>query len=336
MTGLAFYNEHDPYAAAWLRNLIAAGYIAPGVVDERDIRDVRAGDLDGFAQCHFFAGIGVWSYALRLAGWPDDRPVWSASCPCQPISSAGLGLGHVDERHLWPALHGLIAERQPAALFGEQVASKDGREWFSAVRSDLEHMEYACGAADLAAAGVGAPHIRQRIFFVADATEPRRCGRAARNAGANWRAAAEPRRLRDPVGVADPAIARSQGRGPQGGTRSRNEGRAAERGGEAGRMVDAALHGARTGQQPNQQTRDRRPLNRGSSLWSSPDWVSCRDGKARPVEPGSFPLAHGAAARVGRLRAYGNAIVAPLAAEFIGAFLDLEASPAIAMLDAAE
>jgi DNA (cytosine-5)-methyltransferase 1 len=60
----AYYNEHDPFAAAWLRNLIAAGHIAPGDVDERSIVDVRSADLVGYRQCHFFAGIGVWSHAL--------------------------------------------------------------------------------------------------------------------------------------------------------------------------------------------------------------------------------------------------------------------------------
>lgn len=58
---IAYYNEIDPYSAEWLRNLIAAGHIAPGVVDTRDIRDVLASDLKGFTQVHMFAGVGVWS-----------------------------------------------------------------------------------------------------------------------------------------------------------------------------------------------------------------------------------------------------------------------------------
>jgi DNA (cytosine-5)-methyltransferase 1 len=172
----AWYNENDPFAASWLRNLIAAGHIAPGDVDERSIVEVRAADLVGYSQCHFFAGLGGWSYALRLAGWDDDRPVWTGSCPCQPLSSAGRQRGHADERHLWPAFHALIAECRPAAVFGEQVASKDGREWFAGVRADLEGTGYACGAADLCAAGAGAPHIRQRLFWVADAQELQRAG----------------------------------------------------------------------------------------------------------------------------------------------------------------
>ena len=59
----------------------------------------RRDDIAGYTQCHFFAGIGIWSYALRLAGWPDDRQVWTGSCPCQPFSAAGKGEAFNDERH---------------------------------------------------------------------------------------------------------------------------------------------------------------------------------------------------------------------------------------------
>ena len=164
----AYYNEHEPYCAAWLRNLIAAGHIAPGDVDARDIQDVTPDDLTGYTQCHFFAGLGGFSYALRLAGWPDDEPVWTGSCPCQPLSSAGSQKGAADERHLWPAFFELIAERRPPTAFGEQVASRLGREWFAGVRLDLESVAYAVGGADLPAASVGAPHIRQRLWWVAE------------------------------------------------------------------------------------------------------------------------------------------------------------------------
>jgi len=165
----AYYNEFDPYAAQWLRNLIAAGHLPAGVVDERSIAEVCADDLAGFDQCHLFAGVGGWPLALRLAGWPDDRPVWTGSCPCQPLSSAGQRKGHADERHLWPTFYNLISQRRPSEVFGEQVASKDGREWLAGVRADLENVGYAVGAADLCAAGIGAPHIRQRLYWVADA-----------------------------------------------------------------------------------------------------------------------------------------------------------------------
>lgn len=162
----AYYNEIDPYAAQWLRNLIKAGHIAPGYVDERSIEDVRPDDLREFTQCHFFAGVGVWSYSLRQAGWPDDKPVWTGSCPCQPFSAAGKGDGFDDERHLWPAFFYLIQHRRPPTIFGEQVASKDGLTWLDLVQADLEGANYTPTAVDLCAAGVGAPNIRQRLYWV--------------------------------------------------------------------------------------------------------------------------------------------------------------------------
>jgi DNA (cytosine-5)-methyltransferase 1 len=169
-----YYNEFDGKAAAWLRELIADGLIPEGDVDERSIAEVTPPELRGYTQCHFFAGIGGWAYALRLAGWPDDAPVWTGSCPCQPFSCAGKRAGLRDKRHLWPVFCRLIAECGPPVVFGEQVASAAGREWLSGVRTSLEYLGYSVGAADLCAAGVGAPHIRQRLFWVANAEYVRR------------------------------------------------------------------------------------------------------------------------------------------------------------------
>jgi site-specific DNA-cytosine methylase len=168
----AYYNENDEFAAAWLRNLIAAGHIAKGEVDERSIADVQADDLRGFSQHHFFAGIGVWSYSLRLAGWPDDRPIWTGSCPCQPFSAAGQRKGFDDARHLWPEWFRLIRLHRPESVLGEQVGS--ALEWLDLVSGDLEGEGYAVGAAIVGAHSVGAPHIRQRIYWVANASRERR------------------------------------------------------------------------------------------------------------------------------------------------------------------
>lgn len=167
----AFYNDNDAYAAAWTRNLIAAGEIAAGVVDERSIRDLQPSDVASFRQCHFFSGIGVWSRALRDAGWPDDVNVWSGSCPCQGWSSAGKRRGFSDDRHLWPEWFRLISACRPSLVVGEQVASKDGLAWLDAVLDDLEGADYACQAFDLPACSVGAPHRRQRLYLVAYARE---------------------------------------------------------------------------------------------------------------------------------------------------------------------
>jgi DNA (cytosine-5)-methyltransferase 1 len=163
----AYYNEIDPYAAQWLRNLIDAGHIARGDVDERSIVDVRAGDLHGYSQCHFFAGIGGWSYALRLAGWPDNRPVWTGSCPCQPFSEVGERRGAEDERHLWPDWFRLIRERRPPILFGEQVPESIKLGWLDEVSSDFQSEDYAIGSAVLSACLVEARQERERLWFVA-------------------------------------------------------------------------------------------------------------------------------------------------------------------------
>jgi len=161
----AYYNEIDPFAAQWLRNLISAGHIASGEVDERSIIDVRSDDLKGFTQCHFFAGIAGWSYALRLARWPDSRPVWTGSCPCQPFSVAGKKKAQSDERHLWPHWFRLIRESKPTTIFGEQVEDGIATGWWDDVSSDMEKENYACAACVLPAYSVTAPHGRDRIFL---------------------------------------------------------------------------------------------------------------------------------------------------------------------------
>jgi DNA (cytosine-5)-methyltransferase 1 len=178
-----YYNEFDPKAAAWLRELIKADLIPEGDVDERDIRQVSGHELERYQQCHFFAGIGGWPYALQLAGWPDDVRVWTGSCPCQPLSSAGQRKGEMDERHVWPEFYRLIAQCRPATIFGEQVASNDGLEWLDGVSLDLEELDYAFAAADLPAASAGSPCARQRFFFVADAQSK---GRRRRNTVEAW------------------------------------------------------------------------------------------------------------------------------------------------------
>lgn len=245
----AYYNEFDKYAAQWLRNLIAAGHIAPGDVDERSITEVKPDELKGYTQCHFFAGIGVWSHALRRAGWSDSRPVWTGSCPCQPFSTAGKGAGFDDERHLWPVFGSLIRERRPPAVFGEQVASKDADAWIDLVQADLESMGYAVGAVPFPAAGVGAPHVRDRLYWMANAD------------------------------VSDAA-------------RQRQECIQVESQQEAGRpsVVD---------------------------YWQVDGFVRCSDGRSRPIKSSVQPLANGNSGRLGRLRAYGNAICAEAAVEFI-------------------
>lgn len=291
-----YYNEFDDYPAQWLRNLIAEGVIPDGEVDDRDIREVRPRDLVGYDQCHFFAGIGAWALALELAGWGRTRPCWTGSVPCQSWSVNGRRRGREDERHLWPCFFELIRRCRPPVVFGEQVSgalvvgrSDDGKRrveggdgpradgappaWVDEVFDDLEGASYACAAFDIPAAGLGAPHVRQRLWWVAD---------SQRHPADEGRAAGQP----------------AEGAGEE-GARARHE---------PGRRRDAGP-------------------------WEESEPVQCVDGKQRLVEPGTFPLADGAAFELGSggpyggksrarmLRAYGNAIVPQVGAEVIAAYM---------------
>jgi DNA (cytosine-5)-methyltransferase 1 len=301
----SLYNELDPFAVEWLRNLAQAGHIAPGTVDARSIKEIQPDDVRPLVQFHAFAGIGAWSYALRLAGWPDDLPVWTGSCPCQPFSSAGKRGGFDDKRHLWPEWFRLIRECRPPVVFGEQVASPDGLKWFDAVSADLEAEGYAVGAADLCAAGVGAPHIRQRLYFVAVSGEQRRRGLGLHLRERGPLACVSEALGGGAAGLVGDAGSPGVGRDPGGVLSAEGKGEG-ERGAVGGVLNEPFAPGPTNG------------------FWANAEWLPCRDGKVRPVEPGTFPLAHGIAGRVGRLRAYGNAISPQVAAAFIRAFLDWE------------
>ena len=385
----ALFNDTDPYVCAWSRNLIANGLVADGDVFEGSINDITPEQASRYKQFHTFSGIAVWSHALRLAGWPDDREIWTGSCPCQPFSRAGRGGGTDDPRHLWPAWFRLIRECRPAVVVGEQVASADGLSWLDSVFADLEGAGYAVAAADLCAAGVGGPHIRQRLYFVAirmaDADES-----GLSIVGGSGLLDRERAPQRDDVdgrgalrGLADgEGVGRQQERenrersGAGDGAEGRSAGLESSR--DAGGLADAdKQHGDRAGfgagddrgeQQDAREVRDSDPVRglgdasgaglaqqlgeRGASceargaaqgqaaertsapagsaaarwddnFWVDVEWLPCRDGKLRPAKSGIFPLAHGATARVGKLRAAGNAIVGPLAATFILAVMDV-------------
>jgi DNA (cytosine-5)-methyltransferase 1 len=346
-----YFNEIDPHAAEWLGNLW------PGAsIDTRSIADVAGSDVAHVRRVHWFAGVGGWEYALRLAGWPAARPIWSGSCPCQPFSEAGKRKGTADDRHLWPEFLRLIAECRPATVVGEQVASNLGREWLARVRLDLEALGYAVGAADLCAPGtgedaegwlvrgdtsdagrwerivLGAPHIRQRLYWGAVRRDRGVADPGRQRGGEIW---SEPGSDQSPPDIHHQRCC-SDGRVGDDGLgdprQSRLAGRPGQPGDDGSQLPAAERAGGATG-----------------SPWSSFDLIPCRDGRARRVESGTFPLVDGLPTRMGRgqsgvagvdrragrsrrrvaarnrtirLRGYGNAIVPQLAAVFIRAFMD--------------
>lgn len=338
-----FYNEFDSYAAQWLENLVNAGLLPSGVVDRRDIQTLTGDDCA--ESSHFFAGIGGWSYALKLAGWRDDDPVWTGSCPCQPFSCAGKQAGESDERHLWPTFHRLIYECRPPVVFGEQVASSAGREWLAGVRNDLEGVGYVVGAADLCAASVQTPHIRQRLFWVAVADDHERLRSREEQVGEIGSGRDDTQR-EDRGRTAEPA----------------REGTGTARG--VGNTDDADVR-TRSRQWSVERSvflRDDRRKDASNGLGTDDTScliVKCSDDTFRRVsaQPGDEPLAHGIptgndeerlgqllarlgelgvdpdcarylvkgarANKNGRLRGYGNAIVPQVAAVFIRSVMEM-------------
>jgi DNA (cytosine-5)-methyltransferase 1 len=315
----ALYNDNDAKACRWMDQLIAGGHIAQGQTDARSIKDITGVDVARYTQVHFFAGIGGWSAALRLAGWPDNRPVWTGSCPCQPFSDAGKRKAEADDRHVWPDFRRLIAERLPPDVFGEQVASRLGREWLARVRVDLEALGYAVGCADLCAAGVGSPHIRQRLYWWATRntdTDSRGCqigteqhgqpAIVAANGHSCWphadghgsadglsnhagggqseqRGAREPRDVRhtDKRGEAG-GVGLAASVGPQGQQPAGAAGGATERARATSGLSDATHSDGRGGEQGEQGQQGLGwggPANRGP--WDDYIIVPCADGKAR-------------------------------------------------------
>lgn len=300
-----YYNENDPNAAAWLRELIAQGLIPAGTVDERSITEVKPNDLTGYNQCHFFAGIGGWPLALALAGVSESRPVWTGSCPCQPFSGAGEGKGASDDRHLWPVFRRLIAELHPERVFGEQVAQAIGFNWLDGVSADLEADGYAVGAVVLGAHSVGAPHIRQRLFWVADS----KCGGCASGAV---------------IGDGAATIITPENRATSGMEISRDHGTWSH----AGKISDIGGESLDAGAESLRQAHGEVGTSGTDSRSAGGHWddaliIQGLDGKARRIEPGTFPLADGIPGRVGLLRGYGNAIVPQVAATFVRAFFEI-------------
>lgn len=354
----AYYNEFDPKAVSWIRQLIANGLIMDGVVDDRSIIDVQQSDLKGFTRHHFFAGIGGWELALQLANWPIDRPVCTASLPCQPFSVAGTQKGKEDERHLLPHFIELVKQCNFQTIFGEQVPGAIKHGWLDDLCTEMEREKYTVGSIVLTAAGEGAPHIRQRLYWVADSI----------NKGSQRRLSGWQNQEREAVSGHSGCDSTVSGLSDTKNRDGRPESQLTASGGReswnkfggdgsCSGMGDTKHDGQSTSSQSRSDVTtiqhstprsDSSSESKGTSTsriiseWSDPDWLYCRDEKYRPIKPSIEPLAHGLSrgvgyssdsseqiepdntqeARIMRLKGYGNAIVPQVAASFIKAFLE--------------
>ena len=159
-----------------------------------------------------FSGGGLGDYGLELAGmeivgqveiedycqkiiklrWPDV-PKWgdiknvkgseiqriagaidiiSGGFPCQPFSVAGKKRGKDDERNMWPEMYRLICEIKPAWVFAENVRGIV-KPYLDTVLADLERIGYTCLPLLIPACAIGAPHRRERLWIIANATGER-------------------------------------------------------------------------------------------------------------------------------------------------------------------
>ena len=315
----AYYNEIDPAAVEAIRCLMEDGVIAPGVVDDRSIKDVEANDLRGFTQCHFFAGAGTWSLAARHAGWADTDRLWSASCPCQPFSAAGKGLGADDPRHLWPDLYRLIHTARdtgfgPSVLVGEQVAGKAGYAWFDGVCADLAREGIAARVVDFPALAVDAPHERNRLYWC-----------AVDNANPSWGLQSERRKptQRGWAGDADAFnLCHPLGAGLE-GQRGHGDGSSALASANGGGEQRRSIFGPRESDSEDQKRTYGQSGRPNGSYWSDHEWLICHDGKARRAKPGTCLLVNGLAGRIPAWRLAGNGIVLPAAVEVLAALREV-------------
>jgi DNA (cytosine-5)-methyltransferase 1 len=191
----------------------------------------------------------------------------------------------------------------------------------------LEGASYAVGVCDLCAAGFGAPHIRQRLYFVGSSLDyaansrydsARKCERRSSLLASRF----------EQSGIAG-SLEYAEGKQMGFPGRSRQPRKAGERGGMADnnntglseRISERRVQQKALGSSEGKATQCCGLVN---GFWSDAEWIPCIDGKSRPIEPGSSPLATGITNRVGKLRGYGNALCAPVAQSFIEAYLETE------------
>ena len=109
----------------------------------------------------------------ELASDPErlvpDCDILTAGYPCQPFSVAGKQKGTKDDRHIWPYLRQIIAQKRPTWCVFENVYGHIALG-LDQVLLDLESEGYSTRTFIVPACGVDAPHRRDRLWIVAHTT----------------------------------------------------------------------------------------------------------------------------------------------------------------------
>lgn len=166
-------------------------YIRRIITDTEILHDRRnAGTMGEKEKKSICKNDGAESYSCSENGW-DEKEIWqnigpidiiTGGFPCQPFSMAGKRRGTEDDRHLWPEMLRAIREIKPRWIVGENVfglTNWNGGMVFDEVLSDLENEGYEVQPFIIPAAGVNAPHRRDRVWIVAHAKDlrnRRNCG----------------------------------------------------------------------------------------------------------------------------------------------------------------
>jgi len=232
--------------------------------------------------------------------------------PCQPFSIAGARKGTDDNRHLWPEMFRIIKELKPRWVIGENVrgiVSIQNGMVFENVCTDLEGEGYEVRAFNIPAAGVGAPHKRERIWIVANSRRTLRQGSELEGENADESKQENADQYQRSSSTSTDNVADTHTRLSNGSIEEVQSGR--QTFDTSSQRTDVAYtYSQRQQEQCGTESvqKEGNESQRGSSQARHTGWES---------EPDVGRVAHGLSGRVHRLKALGNSIV-PKIAEEIG------------------
>ncbi len=237
--------------------------------------------------------------------------------PCQPFSTAGKRRGTDDPRHLWPWVRIAISELRPQYAILENVRGHLSMGGLQVI-GELAEIGYDAEWRVVSAAGLGAPHRRDRIIIVAYANDT---GKRAPDSDLERQRTASSGKWHDALNesggrganVADPSGKCSHGRQPGSDTTQPRQ---------KGLQKQIGTSGANVANSEGSASGSTQPYDLCPSIWQTTK-LRKSDSSTRTnsdwwqVEPDVGRVADGVSNRVDRLRGLGNAVV-PQVAEYIG------------------